>query len=410
MKYIKILVPVLICFATASGVCQSQSFSYKRKVNVSHAGWNTIKLPPDIFAHCDGEFNDLRLYSIAGTDTTEVPYLLKKRTTQVNDRELELSAINKSLKGNVLFITFEMKGQKANLIKLDFAEPNYFAYVKVEGSDDKKEWFEITDRQRIFSIKNPNASFDYTDVNFPVAAYDYLRVSVTSETSLQFTRGTSRHLEIDTGKFEAISLTWHQKEHKKEHVTIVDVNFDNFRPISDLVIAVDDKSDYNRYCVIHTVHDSTKTEKGWIENYTQIGEGYLTSFRENRFDLMDVKTAKIRVVIHNLDNAPLSIKNVAAQGHTVELVADLKAGNTFLFYGKDFLTPPSYDLTYFEEKIPATTASATLGVEENISVPEGQVSALLENKAWLWAVMIVVIGLLGYFTLKMMKEKTEVSS
>src|SRR5262245_48405052 len=114
MKYNKTILSVLLSIASFVCLCQENTFSYRRKLNVTQAGWNTIKLPPDIFVHCDDTFNDLRLYSINGADTVEIPYLLKKRVTQVTERELELSAINKSTKNNTLFITFEPKGEKVN--------------------------------------------------------------------------------------------------------------------------------------------------------------------------------------------------------------------------------------------------------------------------------------------------------
>jgi hypothetical protein len=45
-----------------------------------------------------------------------------------------------------------------------------------------------------------------------------------------------------------------------------------------------------------------------------------------------------------------------------------------------------------------------LGPEQNIAAPVEKVSALFENKVWLWAIMVVVIATLGFFTLKMMKS------
>ena len=81
MKFNKLIIIVIILLANASVLAQD-IFNFRRKVNgVPQKAWHTITLPPDIFIHCDQGLKDLRLYSIAGNDTTIVPYLLKKRST-----------------------------------------------------------------------------------------------------------------------------------------------------------------------------------------------------------------------------------------------------------------------------------------------------------------------------------------
>lgn len=404
MRYNKIVAAVLLLLNSVSLFAQD-TFSFRRKVNgIQQKGWHAIALPPDIFVHCDRSFNDLRLYTISGNDTTVVPYLLKKRSTEIKEQEAELTAINKSKKGDVLYMTFELpKDLKVNFISLAFEETNYFAFVTIEGSNNKKEWFQLRENQRIFSIDNAVDSYEYSRVNFPVADYRYLRVSVRSDKPLNFERAVFRHQQVTEGKYAVIPSRWTVIDSKKTKQSVIDISLRHCQPLGNLRIETDNSNNYYRYCEIAVLIDSVKTEKGWVKNYGTVREGYLTSYMPNEFSLEDQQTSHLRLIINNLDNAPLKITGIKVDGPVVELIAELEPANTYLFYGNRALSAPYYDLKYFEEKIPATSATATLGQEESIAAPQTKISALFENKFWLWGIMIAVIGLLGFFTLRMMK-------
>lgn len=408
MKFNKFLLAICIltgmnCFA------QEKNFGYKRKVNnIETEGWYCITLPPDIFVRCENDQRDLRLFSITGNDTTEVPYLLKKRSTVVKEKEIELNAINKSKKGDILFLTFELSpGEQVNYIDLRFEQTNYFAFVKIEGSDDKKEWFQVIENQRIFSIDNPTATYVFGVINFAVANYKYLRVSVRSDNPLIFDRALFRYQQVTEGSFIDIPSSWTSKTQKDIRQTTVDIVLDHYRPVSHLAIEIDSQNDFYRRCQISVLNDSTQTQKGWIRNYQVLNKGYLTSFKPNEFNFENIQSRALRLTIDNLDNPPLKINAIKAKGPAVELIAKLKPGNNYLFYGNSSLVFPSYDLTYFEEKIPGELIPAALNQEEAIDHPQTQRSALFESKFWLWAVMLIVIAVLGYFTLKMMKGKPD---
>ncbi|MBT1698338.1 DUF3999 family protein [Fulvivirgaceae bacterium PWU4] len=404
MKYNKLFVIVIILLGNTPVFAQD-SFSYRRKVNgVQQKAWHTITLPPDIFIHCDRDLKDLRLYSIAGNDTTIVPYLLKKRSTEIKEQEAELTAINKSKKGDVLYMTFELpKDLKVNFISLAFQETNYFAFATIEGSNNKKEWFMLRENQRIFSLDNAVDSYEYSKVNFPITDYRYLRVSVRSDKQVTFERAVFRHQQITEGKYTPVPSRWSITDSKKTKQTVIDISLQHYQPLGNLRIKTDNSNNYYRYCEIAVLIDSVKTEKGWVKNYGTVHEGYLTSYTPNEFSLDGEQTSHLRLIINNLDNEPLKITGIDVDGPAVELVAELEPGDTYLFYGNRALSAPYYELRHFEEKIPTASATATLGEEQSIAAPQTKISALFENKFWLWGIMIVVIGLLGFFTLRMMK-------
>src|SRR5687768_1707126 len=124
-----------------------QDFNFKRKISGnSEEGWYSVVFPQDIFSHLKNDFSDVRLLSISGTDTTEIPYLLRVNEDEVAEETIALPVINNSKKDGKLFLTFENNGKKVNYLDLRFNQNNFFAFVKLEGSHDLREWFEITDQ------------------------------------------------------------------------------------------------------------------------------------------------------------------------------------------------------------------------------------------------------------------------
>jgi hypothetical protein len=77
-----------------------------------------------------------------------------------------------------------------------------------------------------------------------------------------------------------------------------------------------------------------------------------------------------------------------------------------MFYGADAVRSPSYDLAWFENKIPNEPMVTEIGPPQLLIAAGPRASALFENKVWLWSLMGVMIVGLGFFTIKMMKARS----
>ena len=403
-----ILVAVLILISTAAQA-QQNDFAYRRKLTPAVAeGWHTLVVPVSALAHAQPAYHDLRLYTYTTTDTTEVPYLLKVRTDLSTTKELQLRKLNESRKGNDLYVTFELPANEtANYLDLTFDKPDFEATAALEGSTDQINWFAILSPQRIVSIKNDRVDFHATTLTFAETNYRYLRVTVKSTPRIELFNASFRKLENTPGIFRTIPnhlTTGHDKTRKTTAVTLT---LDQKQPISKIALSVANDGDYYRPVTIEALADSARTEKGWIYHYTQVYTGFLTSIRANDIAFTPVTTNKLRLTIDNADNPPLTVQLAAAYGPQVEIIAKLKPNTEYyLLYGSKAAASPSYDLIHFEKQIPADRAVVEAGQEEYIGREHVTGTPLFENKAWLWAVMALVIGVLGYFTLRMMKSKT----
>lgn len=405
MKH-SILIATLLFHAVQLNA-QENNWSYRRKLEmVQESTWHFVTVPSDMFSKISPSFNDLRLFNI-GKDTIEIPYIVRIQETETTSESATLPVLNESRKDGDYYITFINSGKTLNQLSLQFEESNYFATVKIQGSQNNRQWFDIADGQKIFSVNNAYESYTYNQLVFPASNYDYFRVTIQSQTELNFIRGGFQRQTTTAGNYRTINHRHTVRHNKKSKQTIIDVTFDHLQPVSKIALAIPSSSDYYRSASVEIMRDSVKTEKGWIENFQNVYNGYVTSIHPNEIEFDYQLAAAARIVINNLDNVPLEISNIKVEGPVVELVASLSPGDIFLYYGNASANKPLYDLEHFTQNIPTILNAAPLGKEEHLLEDREQPSGLLESKAMLYVLMIVVIVVLGFFTLRMMSAKSE---
>ena len=120
-----------------------------------------------------------------------------------------------------------------------------------------------------------------------------------------------------------------------------------------------------------------------------------------------------RITIENQDNAPLNIQSIELQSliHSIYFEAT-QTSDYFVFYGTKDSKAPKYDLEKFYDKITSEPKSeATLSNEILIPKKEEMTSnPLFESNYWLWGIMILIIIILGYFSIKMLSKNNNPSS
>ena len=403
------LVSVLIMVVMISTTYgQKIDFNFRQKLSASDsASWYSIELPNPIFKNLNRQFTDLRIYQFNEKDTTEAPYLLTIHEQQLTEGTFELPAINQSKKDDVQYLTFELKkDQKVNYLKLEFKEENFDGYASIEGSADQKEWFEIERGQRIISIQNNNTQFTSSDLHFNLINFKYLRIQLSVDKTLTLTNATFKEQTIVPGIYSNIPLAWKETIDKSVKQSIITIDLKESQPVTKLLVEVEEKQDYYRPFRFEVLTDSTKAPKGWQYFYETLTSGYLTSLESNDFNFQLSVGRKFRLVIDHADNRPIKIKNITASKPKIDLIARLQTGNNnYLYYGSNYAGQPNYDLVVFKDKIPTEAPLLSLSTEEKLTKEKEPVSALIENKLWLWLAMGLIIGLLGFFTIRMMGKK-----
>lgn len=396
--------------STAAFSQQYNDYAYQRKLDRITNGWHSVTLPYELFSKINRDFSDVRLIGIkADGDTIEAPYILKVHIDKYHSETIRFNLINqvKNVKG--YYYTFEISDQKfINQIELDFSKSNFDWQVELEGSHDQQEWFSIVENARILSINNSFTSYGYTSLKFNESKYKYFRLLILSSLDPELLEAKIYRNVFEKGEYIVPEIISHQINENKTNDTEISINLGHSLPVSLLKIKVKATYDYYRPITIQYVTDSIQNTKGWHYIYSTIHTSTLSSMGDSEFRFPNKIMKNIRVNIRNGDNEPLNFELSELKGNIHQLISrfDVKA-DYFLLYGNKNAYVPNYDISRFENNIPSKTKIIEIGDEELINIASGESAQepLFKDSMWLWAIMIIVIFILGWFSLKMLKSK-----
>lgn len=406
---IKILSILLILHCNFS-YGQIEQYNFKRELKGISEQWHKIILPDEVFGKVSQELTDIRIFGITtNNDTVEVPYTLRIASEKIFNKDIAFLTINTSQNYKGFYFTFEiLTTEPINEIKLDFKQNNFDWRVKLEGSQNQSEWFTIIENYRILSIKNEIADFQFTKLTFPSSKYRFFRLFIDSKEKPELTSTSIAQQEITNGTFRNYSIKkFGKKENRESKQTEIDIELQMPVPISYLKINIKDSFDYYRPITIKYLNDSAKTEQGWKYNYNTLASGTLNTVEKNEFKFSSKTVQKLKILIHNQDNQPLTIDTLHVKGYEHEILARFTEQATyFLTYGNKIATRPNYDIDRFTDKVPMTLTTLDIGNE--LIIEKDQVSEtapLFKNKTWLWGIISLTILVLGWFTIKMMRKE-----
>lgn len=390
--------------------CQLAQYSYQRALNGVSEQWHKVVLPSDIFAKTTQNLVDLRVFGIAASgDTLEIPYLLHVARAEVDQKNRNFRMLNTVKNERGYFFTFEIPTAEAvNQIELDFKQKNFDWRVRLEGSNNQQEWFTLLEDYRILSIQDDMTTFNYTQLKFPTASYRFFRMAIDSKESPELLSASILSSEVREGRMQQFPVKQMAiQQNKASKQTAIDIELPMPMRVSQLEVIVQDEVDFYRPLSIQYLSDSVSTPKGWHYTYTTLYTGTLQSFQKNAFLLEDRTLQKLKILISNQDNLPLTIAGVEVKGHEHELwlrVPD-RTSTYYLAYGNPQATRPSYDLSRFTDKVPFELLPLELGLEVILEKEAPlAVKPLFQDHKWLWAVLVLSLLMMGWFTVKMIRK------
>ncbi|MCF6347513.1 MAG: DUF3999 family protein [Flavobacteriaceae bacterium] len=388
---------------------QIDEYNYKRELQGIIDQWHKVELPNELFGKVSSNLSDIRIFGITtDNDTIEAPYLLRILTEKTASKEVNFKTINSSHNEKGYYFTFKIATKESiNQIRLGFKQDNFDWKIILEGSQNQQEWFHILDNYRILSIRNEQTDYQFTNITFPDSNYRYFRLLINSKNKpeLKTTKITFHEVSgANLRKYTIRKVKINEKRSAKQ--TVIDIDLENPVPVSILKFNMENTFDYYRPITIKYLTDSVKTEQGWHYNYNTLSSGTLSSIEKNKFKFNSTTLQKLKIIIHNHDNEPLLFKNLEVKGYTHELIARFtKPAKYYLTYGNSITRKPNYDLNHLTTNISDSLTTLTLKNEQIIDKKEAPtVEPLFKNKIWLWAIMTIIILLLGWFSLKMIRK------
>jgi hypothetical protein len=389
---------------------QMGQYDYKLELKGISQQWHKITLPDGVFGKTSQSLADIRVFGISkNNDTIEAPYLLKVNAKKTSRKNVAFKIRNTAHNDKGYYFTFEIPTKEPiNQIELELKQENFDWQITLEGSQDQNEWFTVLENYRILSIKNELTNFQFNKLTFPSSTYRFFRLLIVSKEKPELIQASIAQHIITKGTFRNYPIKKiNIQENKQSKQTEIDIELQLPTRASHIKIAVTDTFDYYRPVTIQYLSDSFKTEQGWKYNYSTLTAGTLNSIEENTFTFKSITLQKLKILVHNQDNQALSIDSIEVQGYVHELVARFtEPGTYFLTYGNSKAKKAHYDIDRFADKIPKNLIALETGREQIIEKETvSGINPLFENPNWLWAIMTVIILLLGWFSVQMMRKK-----
>lgn len=403
---------LLLLFTLTNTFGQKNDFNYKREIIGISDEWHKLELPNNIVAKLSSNLEDLRIIGISEqNDTIEAPYIIHSTEDVSKKTDVEFKLLNQSKDKNGYYFTFKVPtSNSVNQIQLNFGQVNFDWKIVLEGSQNQQEWYTLVQDYRILSINNKHTNYQFTTLNFPDANYSFYRIRIKSEEKPNLEKAQLSLKELVKGKERTYKIKkTNTLENKKLQQTELTIDLDSPALVNSFKISVKESFDYYRPIRIQYISDSIQTERGWKYSYRTLATGTLNSIEKNKFKFTNTRAQHFKVIISNNDNQALTIDGLELQGPVYELfVRFSKPADYFLCYGSKNVRKPNYDISRFSDKIPKSITNLSLGDEKAVrKVVAPKSEPLFANEKWLWAVMALIILILGGFTLKMIKKTDE---
>ena len=399
-----------------------------------------VPLDTAVYAASATDFRDLRLID---SHDVETPYWLQKigGSRAVIKRLAVRSAkpkLEKSGEDGIIVTVDLEKDESAHVDGLTVvtSQRDFEYALQVQGSEDGQNWRPLLQNGMIYDYSR-FMNFGNRDIELPGNAYKHFKIIVAKAVQtqvaelLEMTRSLQQGQELQRDEkidmrskplhIERIEL-WHNET---ETVAENERRFDY--PIADFSVSRDaDKQitqiDINAQLLplngfelkVATPNFSRFAEvqvpfKQGIETRIRtIGSGTLEALHFKDFvreqtalHFPEQRRQQYLIVIHDQDNPPLQVDGVSGIGLGYQLLFLPQPGQTYqLRYGAETAEMPHYDIAPIQELLRRGYQSlpASLGPETAIAAQQAgfDLAKLLDSDAFLVAVMIVMVMVLGW--------------
>lgn len=402
-KLIIILVSTLLSLPVFA-----QEFKATGKLDAVGAdGFYKVFLSPAEAVYLSGNLTNAR---ILDSKKTEVPYLLVEESPiylQELFKEYEIQS-QKRTPGVSTVIRLHNREQTAiNNISLLLKNAEAQKTANLTGSDDGKQWFAVRENFAFYPANNASSVSEVRAIEFPLTNYKYYQLTISDSTSapLNILKAGYYDKSVTLGLFSAIPGSVSISTNTQQKRTNITLRFKKEQIIDKLELSMKGTTFFQRSGVV-TVERVRKI-KNREERYMDHLESFITrSGQTSVITFTGLKSNNLTLSIENGDNPALSINEIKAYQLNRYLIAWLTKGESYKigFKGKDVVAP-SYDLEYFKDSIPSN--AQVLKINDLQSIEEKTASdspTLFTSKTIIWVAIGAVIILLGFMSLKMVKE------
>ncbi|MGH9787678.1 MAG: DUF3999 family protein [Candidatus Acidiferrales bacterium] len=374
-----------------------------------------ITVPAEVYARARPRLADLRLVDDAGQ---EVPYVLyaRRRTEQRQWRATRLEDLG-YVEGQYTQAIADLgdNPEPHNTLTLDSGENNFFAWVEVASSDDRRAWVVVRDAAPIYRFRQDQLEGNQV-VTYPDSRARYLRLRVRWQEPRQFQLvgcRVAQHVveEAERAPWPA-TLAADTAASAKQTAWIADLGAPDV-PVAEVRFETP-AAEFHRPVQISASNDA--------QQWWPVGSGEIYRLRQGlpaqgggapleslRVEFSETETRYLRVAVFNRNDPPL--ENLRAQifstpRHLVFRPQPAAAGRSYrLLYGNIVAEKPEYELARLLNTEQLQSAPlATLGPEQ-ATLNWADPRPWTEQHPWLlWAALALAVVALGALALRSLRK------
>lgn len=381
----------------------AQSFEMEASINkVAEDGFYSILLTPEITTHLKQSFSDIRIYD---AENNEIPYLLKHERPYISTETFhnyEIVENNKIPGCCTRLVIRNADKSKIDNIGLVIKNADVRKIAQLSGSDNKEDWYIIKDNYELESLFNNHETEEVKILYFPLSDYEYYRLDINDSLSLPIRVLKAGYFDTSFAKVNYLELPSPvlQQTDSIDKKSYIRIAFQFPQYVDQIKLNVTGPEYYLRNTQLFT-----RTFNKQKPVFNNIASFELRSNRSNIFHLDHIFVKELFLIIDNKDNPPLAIQSAELFQVARTLIADLQKDKTYVIRFGDKNTPlPQYDLKYFSDRLTAHPKAIEIKAVTKIPKVENIQEEFFNTKLWIWAAIIGMVALLGYFSRKMIQD------
>ena len=371
-------------------------------------GFYRIMLSPHFSPHVNSDFSNLRIYD---QQNKEVPYLFEQENpVHYNNVFREYEIVEKKQQKNCCtsLVLRNSKETSINNISLSIKNAEVTKMATLLGSDDKENWFALKQRFTLSAIDNKNQTSEIKIVDFPLSNYTYYLIQIEDSTSAPLNILSAGYYEVNSedGTYtELTSFKTTKVDDTKSKQSFVRVTFDTTQVVDKLSISMSGAPYFLRRASLAIKRERLNKKKEKEIYYDLLNYFELCSKQPSILELSGIHVNELLITIENDDNPSLEVATVKGYQLNRYLTVWLKKGESYMVkLGEVDQQGPTYDIGFFKDSIPDQPQVLAVGPITIFKVDQSQSPTFFTNRNIIWIAIVVVIVVLGFMTLKMVKE------
>lgn len=404
----------------SSLLLHAQNFTYQCGIDsIKKNGLHKIELHHQLLGQSAKDLHDIRVVDTLGK---EVPYVLLSEPllrTQANFVPYKINSLTHYNQRHYRFFFFDSYTEltienpnkdKINNLSLNLNNSDAYKYCAVEGSDDLKNWYSVSEYQELSLAYDNNYTNTYKCIYFPTNNYRYFRLVIGDRGQRPFKINAVGWFKntLISGKLTPIKHRTTITQNEKEKVSRIQLDFESALQVDRISFQIKAPRLYKRQATLF-IEQTLTVNHQLVKQKTPLYRFELNSTERLFFDLANVHAQSVWIEIENKDNPPLELDSISCYRLATYLIADFDSKmNYTLKCGADTIKIPEYDLINFVTDVPQLMPKAYLQKLKPIAnAPTANTepqTAFYEQNWFLWVCLGIGALVLILFSNSLLKE------